>query len=322
MGRRRYARRSPASSSTACLRAGTTTALVFGAHFARPSTRCSSGQPTRACGSAPARGQRPAPAARALTTPERAYADGLALAARWNRPGGGGTARTAPLRRHPRFSLSASEARGVVRGGAPRRRRGAVHLAHQRETPPRSPPSRALPDYATTPTHTAGAASCAPAACWRTRAPGDAELDVCRGGCGGRAHARRAKSALGSGLFPLRRHVERGVPVARARTGGGTSFSWLREGLQAYLCSPLSAPALPLTARTCCTSRRAPVRRRWTWARGRRPVRGRQFDAVWVGGGDGGTLDVVLRHATDPDDALARCSRSRAVGRARGVGSR
>jgi guanine deaminase len=33
---------------------------------------------------------------------------------------------------------------------------------------------------------------------------------------------------------------------------------------------------------------------------------GKQFDAVWVGPEPGGTLDVVLEHAADPDDALAK----------------
>jgi len=43
-------------------------------------------------------------------------------------------------------------------------------------------------------------------------------------------------SALGSGLFPLRRHVERGVGVALGTdVGAGTSFSLLREGRQSLL---------------------------------------------------------------------------------------
>jgi guanine deaminase len=33
---------------------------------------------------------------------------------------------------------------------------------------------------------------------------------------------------------------------------------------------------------------------------------GRQFDAIRVGADDGGTLDVVLGHARDADDALAK----------------
>jgi guanine deaminase len=33
---------------------------------------------------------------------------------------------------------------------------------------------------------------------------------------------------------------------------------------------------------------------------------GKQFDAVWVAPQAGSTLDVVLRHAADADDALAK----------------
>jgi cytosine/adenosine deaminase-related metal-dependent hydrolase len=33
---------------------------------------------------------------------------------------------------------------------------------------------------------------------------------------------------------------------------------------------------------------------------------GKQFDAVWIGPEPRGTLDVVLEHAADPDDALAK----------------
>jgi len=33
---------------------------------------------------------------------------------------------------------------------------------------------------------------------------------------------------------------------------------------------------------------------------------GKQFDAVWIRPDDDSTLDVVLRHANDADDALAK----------------
>ena len=33
---------------------------------------------------------------------------------------------------------------------------------------------------------------------------------------------------------------------------------------------------------------------------------GKQFDAVWIGPQPGATLDVVLDHAADADDALAK----------------
>lgn len=50
------------------------------------------------------------------------------------------------------------------------------------------------------------------------------------------AHCPSSNAALGSGIFPLRRHVEAGVRCALGTdVGAGTSFSLFREGLQAYL---------------------------------------------------------------------------------------
>ena len=71
------------------------------------------------------------------------------------------------------------------------------------------------------------------------------------------AHCPTSNAALGSGLFPLRRHVEHGARVALGSdVGGGTGFSLLKEGLQAYFMQQLlgagraaadaGAPALPV----------------------------------------------------------------------------
>lgn len=50
------------------------------------------------------------------------------------------------------------------------------------------------------------------------------------------AHCPSSNSALGSGIFPMRAHVEAGVHCALGTdVGAGTSFSMLKEGLQAYL---------------------------------------------------------------------------------------
>ena len=110
-------------------RAGTTTALVFGSHFAgavdalfteatRVGLRVTSGLVL---------------SDRILredlfTTPERAYAEGLELAKRWH---GQGRTRYAVT---PRFSLSCTEPMLESAGRAARRgRRPLVHLAPQRE---------------------------------------------------------------------------------------------------------------------------------------------------------------------------------------------
>jgi len=54
------------------------------------------------------------------------------------------------------------------------------------------------------------------------------------------AHCPSSNAALGSGIFPMRRHVEAGVPFALGTdVAGGTGFGMLKEALQAYLCQRL-----------------------------------------------------------------------------------
>jgi guanine deaminase len=54
------------------------------------------------------------------------------------------------------------------------------------------------------------------------------------------AHCPSSNAVLGSGIFPMRRHVEAGVRFALGTdVAGGTGFGMLKEGLQAYLCQRL-----------------------------------------------------------------------------------
>lgn len=64
----------------------------------------------------------------------------------------------------------------------------------------------------------------------------DAELQRLAASDTAVAHCPCSNAALGSGVFPLRRHIEAGVRCALGTdVGGGTGFGILKEGLQAYL---------------------------------------------------------------------------------------
>src|SRR4029079_13434551 len=79
--------------------------------------------------------------------------------------------------------------------------------------------------------------------------PTPAELDVMAAQDATVAHCPTSNAALGSGLFPLREHVERGVRVALGSdVGAGTGFSLFKEGLQAYFVQQLLGREGPLTS--------------------------------------------------------------------------
>ena len=90
--------------------------------------------------------------------------------------------------------------------------------------------------------------------------------------------------------------------------GAGTSFSLIREGLQSYFMQALlGTDGLPLTAAHMlylATAAGAEALE-MDGEVGDLSV-GKQFDAVWVGPPPGTTLAVVLAHAADADDALAK----------------
>ena len=61
------------------------------------------------------------------------------------------------------------------------------------------------------------------------------------------SHCPCSNAALGSGWFPLRRHVQTGVRCALGTdVGGGTGFGLLKEGLQAYMMQRLAPGGFPL----------------------------------------------------------------------------
>jgi guanine deaminase len=66
--------------------------------------------------------------------------------------------------------------------------------------------------------------------------PLDRELDRLSATSTAVAHCPASNAALGNGIFPMHRHVRARVPLALGTdVGGGTGFGLLKEGLQAYL---------------------------------------------------------------------------------------
>ena len=139
--------------------------------------------------------------------------------------------------------------------------------------------------------------------------PDDAELAMLAGHGASVAHCATSNCALGSGLFPLRRHIEHGIHVALGTdVGAGAGLFLPKEALQAYFIQQLLGPGgLPLT----------PVHLLWLATRAGALALGldgrvgdfgvgKDFDAVWLRPVPGSTLDINIRHASDATDALAR----------------
>jgi guanine deaminase len=62
------------------------------------------------------------------------------------------------------------------------------------------------------------------------------------------SHCPCSNAALGSGIFPFRRHIEAGVRCSLGTdVGGGIGFGMLKEGLQAYLLQRLAPQPIVLT---------------------------------------------------------------------------
>jgi guanine deaminase len=283
--------------------AGTTSALVFGAHYA-PAVDALFTEASRA-------GLRVTSGLVVsdrllredlLTTPARAHEESVALAERWH---GVGRNRYAVI---PRFSFSCSDellaACASVLDDVP----GAMVTSHVNEN---------LVEVAQVTemcgSHYVGSYDrhglVGPGTVLAHNVhPTDPELALLASRGAAVAHCPTSNAALGSGLFPLARHLAHGVLVALGSdVGAGTGFSLLKEGLQAYFAQQLlGADGHPLTAAHLlhlASSAGAD-------ALGLPEVGdfsvGKRFDAQWLCPAEGSTLDVGLAHAADADDALAR----------------
>lgn len=286
-------------------RAGTTSALVFGSHFAtavdelfrsaeRSGIRVTSGLVVSD------RLLRED----LLTTPERAYDESVALAERWQ---GHERLRYAVT---PRFSYSCSADLLEACGAAYKDIDNAWCTSHVNENVTEVAEVARLfdgssyvgtyQDHGLLDAHTVLAHNVHPT---------DAELDMLATSHASVAHCPTSNASLGSGVFPLARHLQRGVRVAMGTdVGGGTGFSMLKEGLQAYFMqSLLGDEGVPLTAAHLLHLSTAAG----ADALGLRDQVGdlsvgSQFDAVFVAPEADSPLDVGIRHAQGPEDALAK----------------
>ena len=81
----------------------------------------------------------------------------------------------------------------------------------------------------------------------------DAELERLAATRTSIAHCPSSNAALGSGIFPLRRHLDAGVACSLGTdVGGGTGFGMLKEGLQAYLMQRVAPDGVSLDPARLC----------------------------------------------------------------------
>ena len=121
------------------------------------------------------------------------------------------------------------------------------------------------------------------------------------------AHCPCSNAALGSGLFPLRRHVEAGVRCALGTdVGGGTGFGMLKEGLQAYLLQRVMADGFALTpAHLLFLATRAGAEALMLADEVGDFAPGKAADFVYLRPPDGSPLAAVVERAGSLDHLLA-----------------
>ncbi|GAA1637780.1 MULTISPECIES: guanine deaminase [Brevibacterium] len=301
-----YARAVAHEFLTGLTSAGTTSAMVFGSHFASAvdilfasaaevGLRMTTGLVTS---------DRNLPEV-LLTDVDRSVAESQELIDRWH---GRGRLRFAVT---PRFSFSAGPELLAAGGGLVRDNPGIWVTSHLNENRDEitgvaeiHPESR---DYLDT-YDRAGLLGAQTILAHNVH-PTDRELTRMAEVGAAAAHCPTSNSALASGFFPLRRHLDAGVPVALGSdVGAGIGFSLLKEGVQAYFMQQLDpAGGVPLTsthllhlattAGAAALGLDAEV--------GDLSV-GKRFDAVWIDPAAGQPLDVGIAHAGSDEDALAK----------------
>lgn len=284
--------------------AGTTTALVFGAHFAPAVDALFAA----AC----ARGLRITSGlvvsdrllrADLHTTSQRAYDEGLALANRWH---GKGRNRYAVI---PRFALSCSDdllaSCAALQGAVP----GSWVTSHVNENTIEIETVRDLFGCSYVASYDRHGLIGSRTVLAHDVHPTDPELECLASGGAAVAHCPTSNAVLGSGLFPLDRHLAHRVRVALGSdVGAGTGYSLFKEGLQAYFLQQLrGADGVRLTpAHLLYLATAAGAAALGLQALIGDLSVGKRFDALWLRPPARSPLDIGLRSASDPQEALGR----------------
>lgn len=280
---------------------GTTTALVFGAHFAgamqvffeeaeQLGLRITSGLVLGDRQLTPA----------LHTTPERAYQESRALLAAWH---GRGRLRYAVM---PRFSLSCSEALLEVCRALLQEAPSVFFTTHLNETAEEVAAVAALfpwaEDYLAT-YERFGLVGPRSVFAHNLHASDEQLKRLARGGSSV-AHCASSNAFLGSGLFPLRRHRSHGLTVALGSdVGAGTGLCLLGEALAAYQGQMLQGyPLTPAQLLYLATRAGAEALKLADEIGDLSP--GKSADFVLLRPPAESTLEAVLRHSPSAEAAL------------------
>jgi guanine deaminase len=137
--------------------------------------------------------------------------------------------------------------------------------------------------------------------------PSDSEVERLAASGTAVSHCPCSNAALGSGLFPLRRHIAAGVKCALGTdVGGGTGFGMLKEGLQAYLLQRLAPDGVLLSpGHLLYLATRAGAKALGLDEEIGDFSPGKAADLVYLRPPEGSPLAAVIEQARDTDRILA-----------------
>jgi guanine deaminase len=121
------------------------------------------------------------------------------------------------------------------------------------------------------------------------------------------AHCPCSNAMLGSGIFPLGRHLNAGVHCALGTdVGGGTGFGILKEALQAYALQRLAPDGMLLTpAHLLYLATRAGAQALQLEHETGDFTAGKSADYIYLRAPEGSPLEAVLERAESPDRILS-----------------